>query len=440
MSAAPRPIPLRRNLLVAFGIIFVEGILVLGITLMFLLPRLTNVSQVVLFVSIVLAADVVVFVWYGAWYLRRHLLNPVARLVDDVERIARGEFKHRVATPAAAEFQAIGDSVNLMADRMLQDQRRLAENIESLEGTNRELVAARSHVIHAARLATAGTLAAGIAHEVGNPLGAIMAYTDVARKRMAKDGQDTELLDSIRAEALRIDRIVRGLLDYARPEGEDVLPVDPWEVVSEVRELLESQGQLGDVEVEWVAEAGSTGAVIGRHRLKQVLVNLVLNAVDALGEDGGRIEVRVFEEDGPGADFPIRRDGDPAGINYLHRRRVSADDEGREVAALKTAARVVCMSVSDDGPGLDPSTLDHLFDPFFTTKDPGKGTGLGLFICARLVEGLGGRIEAGLSKGGGAMFTIRFPVAGDEATGPESGAGPETAEHGAPQDPAEDVH
>lgn len=411
MSAAPKPMPLRRNMLVAFGIIFVEGILVLGITLMFIFPWLTTPRQIVLFVSIVLGADVLVFVAYGAWYLRRHLLNPVTRLVDDVERIARGEFKHRVAPPAASEFRAIGDSVNLMADRMLRDQQRLAENIESLEHTNRELVAARTHVIHAARLASAGTLAAGIAHEVGNPLGAIMAYTDVARRRMAKAGQDTELVDSIRDEALRIDRIVRGLLDYSRPEGEDGLPVDPAAVVVEVRELLESQGHLGAVEASWIAEEGSTGPVIGRHRLKQVLVNLVLNAVDALGQDGGRIEVRVYEEDGPGAGFPSRRDGDPDGINYLHRRRVSADDEGSEVATLKTAARVVCLSVSDDGPGLEPSTTENLFDPFFTTKEPGKGTGLGLFICARLVEGMGGRIEAGISRGDGAMFTLRFPVA-----------------------------
>lgn len=419
MSAAPKPIPLRRNMLVAFGIIFVEGILVLGITLMFLLPLLTTVGQVVLFVSIVLAADVLVFVSYGAWYLRRHLLNPVAQLVDDVERIAGGDFAHRVAQPAATEFQAIGDSVNQMADRMILDQGRLAENIDSLEDTNRELVAARSHVIHAARLASAGTLAAGIAHEVGNPLGAIMAYTDVARKRMASDGHDTELLDSIRDEALRIDRIVRGILDYARPDGEDDQAVDPADIIEEVRELLESQGRLAGVEAKWSAERGSTGSVIGRHRLKQVLVNLVLNAVDALGADGGTIEVRAFEEDGPGADFPIRREDDPAGINYMHRRRVSVDDEGADVETLKTAARVVCISVADDGPGLDPSTLDQLFDPFFTTKQPGKGTGLGLFICARLVEGLGGRIEAGLSKGGGAIFTIRFPVAAD-TVGPYS--------------------
>jgi C4-dicarboxylate-specific signal transduction histidine kinase len=351
----------------------------------------------------------------------------VERLAADIHRIADGDYHHRVGETYRVELQQIRESVNRLADRLIADRRLLAENVESLNQTNEELVIVRDQMIHSARLASVGTLAAGIAHEVGNPLGAITAFVDVARNRALRNGGDTEILDSIREEAGRIDRIVRGLLDYARPSGQSGELALAREVVGDVRELLENQGKLDDVQVTWELDEKLDAKVSEPHRLQQVLVNLLLNALDAVQEvEKPRIVVKVYAAPGEIARLPKRREADPPEINYSHRRRL-ASDESRRVL-LARSERLTVIEVADNGPGIAPEHLDRIFDPFFTTKEPGKGTGLGLSICARLVEAMGGLIEAGGGPEGGARFVIRLPgtPTGEGAT--VRAARPQTAE------------
>jgi len=337
-------------------------------------------------------------------------VGPTQQLSADAREIAQGNYTHRVEEMQSLELEQVRESVNAMADRLTADQALLAENIESLDVTNQELIEARNQVVHAARLASVGTLAAGIAHEVGNPLGAIMAFADVAKARLDAAGEDTELLDSIRSEARRIDRIVRGLLDYARPQLSEPAPAPPGEVIERVRDLLDGQGKLEQVEDCWSMAEGVCDVVMDPHRLEQVLVNLILNALHAVdGQEDARLEVSLSMESSDVSKLPHKREDDPPGINYMHRRRVSRDEGGRGIDPLFTARHVVAVDVCDNGPGISPDDLENIFDPFFTTKDPGEGTGLGLSICARLVEGMGGRIEAYNRDDGGAMFRIRLP-------------------------------
>ena len=383
-----------------------------GLGLVVLLPVLRSAAEGMLFVGVLLVVDLVILFLFGGAYLRRILLAPMERLALDARRVAGGEYRHRAAPAGSLELDQLAASVNEMADRLIADQELLAENVASLDQTNEELVAARDQVIHAARLASVGTLAAGIAHEVGNPLGAIMGYVDVARSRARRDGGDTELLDSIREAAARIDRIVRGLLDYARPREAEPGPVSPAPVVDKVRAFLEHQGKLDGATFTWSVAPDAPNVLMEPHRLEQVLVNLLLNALDAVeGTADPRVTVTLAVEEGELARLPRRRADDPPGINYMHRRRVSRDDGGKGVDPLFTARAVVVLEVQDNGPGIAPEHLDTVFDPFFTTKEPGKGTGLGLSICARLIEGMGGRIQASNAPEGGAAFTIRLPAA-----------------------------
>ncbi len=411
------PPPLRRELLLAFGLLFAGAVFVAGLGLGFVLPALDSFPEILLFVLALVVGDLLVLFLFGGAFLRRRLVGPMEELAGDARRIAEGAYHHRAAPADSLEIESVRTSVNAMADRLIQDQRLLAENVESLDRTNRELVEARDQVVQTARLASVGTLAAGIAHEVGNPLGAIMGFVDVAKRRASSAGGDTEILDAIRAEAGRIDRIVRGLLDYARPRDEEAGPEPPGETVRRVRELLEGQGRLDGVDDRWHLEADVPRVVMEPHRLEQVLVNLILNALHALeGREAPVLTVRLDEEPGEVETLPARREGDPPGVNYMHRRRVSRDDGGRGVDGLFTARRVVVIQVDDNGPGIPDADHESVFDPFFTTKDPGEGTGLGLSICARLVDGMGGRIEAGTSELGGARFTIRLPgYGGDDA-------------------------
>src|SRR5690606_18658878 len=301
----------------------------------------------------------------------------------------------------------------LLARRSAAPARELLQdNVASLERTNRELVEARAETIRAARLASVGTLAAGIAHEVGNPLGAIIAYVDVARTRARRGDTNLEILDSIREEADRIHRIVRGLLDYARPGEQEVAPRAPAEVVYRVRELLEHPGRSVGGETRWEVSPVTPLVTMDPHRLEQVLVNLIMNALDAMSEaEPRRLTLRVYGDLGEALLLPSRRENDPPGVNYMHRRRISRDEGGIGVNPVFVAERVVVLEVWDSGPGSPAPDLRWVFDPLFTTKKLGHGTGLGLAICARRVEGMGGGIEAKNAPDGGARFIRRLPAA-----------------------------
>lgn len=430
------PTPLRRELLTAFSVLFAGAVLLASAGLAFLLPALTTPGEAILAVATLVAAVLGGLFLFGGVMIGRALVRPLDRLGAEVRAIADGEWSARVTPFEIVELEDVRDSVNAMADRLIADQMLLAENVASLERTNRELVEARDQVVHAARLASVGTLAAGIAHEVGNPLGAIMAYVDVARKRTADAGGDTDLLDSIRDEARRIDGIVRGLLDHARPKREAMGPTAAGEVIHRVRDLLENQGRLDGVRQSWVVPDGVPPVVMEPHRLEQVLVNLLLNALHALREHQDPcVEVRLATEAGEVERMPAKRAEDPPGVNYKHRRRISRDEGGRGIDPLFTARTVVTIRVSDNGPGIPEDQRDAVFDPFYTTKEPGEGTGLGLSICARLVEGMGGRIEAGASEWGGACFLIRLPAHAGSPDAAEDGAG-----HPAPAEPRDPEH
>lgn len=406
-----RPVPIRKELLLTFGALFGGAALIAAAGLAVLVPLLNGPPGAIPLVLILVGADFAAIFLIGTALLRQKLVGPMEALSRDARRIADGDYEHRIQASASAEIQEVRESVKAMAERLLADQALLAENIESLERTNQELIEARDQILQTARLASVGTLAAGIAHEVGNPLGAIMGYVDVAARRLEKAGQDTELLDAIREEARRIDRIVRGLLDYARPQGGQPDPVPPAEVLERVRVLLENQGAVAGVDNDWVYEQDVEAVVLEPHQLEQVLVNLLLNAVHAVRQAADPwIRVTLSMDTGEVASMPVKREEDPPGINYLHRRRVSRDDGGRGVDPLFTARHVVVIVVEDNGPGIVPEDLQRIFDPFFTTKEPGEGTGLGLSICARLVEGMGGRISAANRPEGGARFEIRLPA------------------------------
>ena len=406
------PTPLRRELLVSLGILFGGVTLLLGIAISLVLPFLRSTGEATLFILVIVAVDLVIVLTFGGWALKKNLLEPVDELVLGVKQIADGDYRHRLEIPNGLELKSITESVNAMADRLIAGQEVLAENVRSLDEPNVALVEARNEVIQAARLASVGTLAAGIAHEVGNPLTAIIGYADVALRRVEADQGDPELLESIRAEAQRIDGIVRGLLDFARPQPDEIAPVRVDEVVKAVRELLETQGRLGQIEHIWTLDDGCPPVLADPRHLEQVLVNLLLNASDAVKDAGApKIEVALWSEAGPAAN-PLRRRGDdPPRVNYMHRRRVARAFAVEALGTVETAQRVVVVSVSDNGPGLPSADQTHVFDPFFTTKEPGKGTGLGLFISARLVAGMGGRIDVESTGDGGARFEVRLPEA-----------------------------
>ena len=275
------PLHLRRSL-VRLALLFAVVQLIAVAGVVFALPAMRSLSLGPALITALIVVDLVVLSVIAGSIIRGSVSAPLTRLLQDVQRIAEGDLHHRLGETHRPELRELEDSINRLADRLIADRTVLAENVKSLEDTNRELHLVRDQVVRSARLASVGTLAAGIAHEVGNPLGAIMAYADVAIARVHKTGADPEILDSIRSEAKRIDRIVRGLLDYARPPETGRMPTDGADVLRRVRKLLESQGKLDDVEAVWELNEDEPHTVLEPHRLEQVVVNLLLNALHAV--------------------------------------------------------------------------------------------------------------------------------------------------------------
>lgn len=413
---AARP-TLRREIVLGFLILLAGAILVAAISLTALLPLLDGPFEAFLLILILLLADVGIVGLFGRTLLNSRLVRPIDDLVDGTGRIAAGDVGFRLSEAESHELESLRVSINSLADELLSDQALLAENVASLEATNAELVEARNEVLRTARLATVGTLAAGIAHEVGNPLGALVGFADLARIQAEREGRDPELLIAVREEASRIDRIIRTLLAYARGRDQGAVEVDPGQVVHRVRGLLESQGRLEAVAAVWPPETTGMVVRVETQQLEQVLVNLLLNALDAMeGSPDPGFSIEITEEAGEVQRLPTRREDDHPAIDYRHRRRVATDLRETGPDLVFSANRVVVLTIQDNGPGLPPELLDRVFDPFFTTKEPGKGTGLGLAICDRLVDGMGGRIVVQNAKEGGALFTLRIPmvVAGTE--------------------------
>jgi len=350
------------------------------------------------------AFDLLVFVVLGNYLIGRLVVSPLSEAVAVAEAIADGDYGRRAAGADTHEMAALAAALNRMTDQLLDNQHKLAQNVDSLDRTNRILLATQRDLVQAEKMAGLGRLAAGVAHEVGNPLGALLGYAAVLRRR----GVDPELLAGVEREARRIDTIVRGLLDYSRPAKATREPVDVNESVRRVLHLLEGQGTLAGVEVNTVLADGVPPVRADPHLLDQLFVNLFDNARAAMAGKGRLTVSTVCEMYRPDRPLPVRRASDPPGISYAHLRRPRYTS-ARE-SPIEAGTEVVRVVVADDGPGIPSEHIDTIFDPFFTTRAPGEGTGLGLAIVASTVADFGGRIEASSAEGGGAVFTLVLPT------------------------------
>jgi len=373
----PRPKPaLRTELLFYLSFLAAFAILV-GVATSLLALSAVPGQGVALVIALV-AAEVVVFVLYGRALVTRLVLRPLGRVIAAADAVADGDLAARAPEAASRDFATLAERLNRMTDRLLD---------------------AQSQLVRSEKLASVGRLAAGVAHEVGNPLGAIGTYIEVLRRR----GADAEVTAGIVRELDRIDLIVRSLLDYARPQEDPLQSVDAASVATGAYELLKAQGAFRSARVT-LDVAPDVPRMLGRaHVLEQALVNLVLNAVDAV--EGGSIVLGArhwaFE---PGTALP-KRATDPGGAAY---------PRGRERRPSRVEFSVgqpgVLLFVADSGPGVAPQDREQIFEPFYTTKDPGRGTGLGLAIVARSVDEMGGVVWVDAAREGGAVFKMFFPA------------------------------
>ena len=242
-------------------------------------------------------------------------------------------------------------------------------------------------LIQAEKLAAMGQMLAGVAHELNNPLTAILGVTELLRERQGEDDSTKRQLELTHRQARRAARIVQNLLEFSRPASPQKKPLDLSNLLERTLQLHEHSLRRNNVEVDFHLQPDLPGVIGDANQLIQVFLNLITNAEQAIREvrDAGRIQIR-------------------AGRN------------GNQLA----------ITVQDDGVGIRPESLPRIFDPFYTTKRPGGGTGLGLSICMSIIREHGGNIEAETLPAGGSAFTIYLPIAPVESPGTPS-APPEPA-------------
>jgi signal transduction histidine kinase len=271
----------------------------------------------------------------------RSVARPVALLGQGASRLAAGDLEARIEVDSPDEFGALARQFNAMARSIKEQQERLVQS---------------------EKLAGIGRLAAGVAHEINNPLAVILGYAHLLQRKA--EGQLADDLRIIEDESLRAKEIVEGLLDLSRPLATAPEPVDLRELCDEAVARLVATGRTVGASVEV-----SGRARVGGHpqKLRQVVLNLIKNGAEAAGP-GGKVEVGLTQAPAGGAE----------------------------------------MVVSDSGPGLPAEASQRLFEPFFTTKP--AGTGLGLAVSLGIVQAHGGTLEADSPPGRGARFTVSLPA------------------------------
>ncbi len=289
----------------------------------------------------------------AAWFVSRGMVAPIGRLVAATRRVAQGDLDARVRVRGTDEIGELGHAFNEMAAELAQASARV-----------RELH--RREIERAQHLATVGELASGVAHEIKNPVVGISNGLDLVRRRVAHDPAVDPIMEEMSRQLARIESAVRDLLTFARPATPALAPADPNEVVRRAARLVLGPAEHAGVAIDFRLTPSLPELLLDEEQLRQALVNLMMNAVQATAA-GGRITVTSRREPGQ-----------------------------------------LAIEIRDTGRGITPDDLEHIFKPFFTTRH--SGTGLGLSISREIVERHGGRIEVRSAVGRGSSFTIVLPV------------------------------
>ena len=358
-----------------------------------LLPEATARSlrqRPILVIAWLGAADLAVFSVFAALVLRRRVVLPLQQLAAAARAVGAGEAA-RAPVGGPRETAEVALAWNEMTDALERRSEDLAKAVTELRGANAELRRTRAGLDRAERLAVMGRLAAGVAHEVGNPMGAILAFVELVRRDPGIGDASRGHLARVAREGERIRGILQQLLDFSRPVRRAPAELALTDVLERAVELVAAQRDHRAIRFERQLDPNTPAAWADADAVLQILLNLLLNAADALADTAQplvRLELRPA--------VLRTREGDAAAAAGASRARCDA---------------VECR-ISDNGSGIADGDRERIFDPFYTSKPPGQGTGLGLSTAARLAEELEGTLTlAEPPPGLHTCFVVRLPIA-----------------------------
>ena len=297
------------------------------------------------------------------WFFVRRVTQPLRELQSSAEAVGRGDFSRRIDRFSNDEFGELAVTFNQMTTNLQNSRIELERAMQTVKATQEQL-------IQSEKLSAVGQFVAGVAHELNNPLTAVIGFSELLQNAQVDDKTKGHL-ERIAKSAHRCHKIVHSLLSFARQEAPERKLVDLPTVLEEVLEIMAYDLRTSNVTVVREFTPDLPRIMADPHQLQQVFVNILGNARQAIE--------------------PFQR-------------------EGRIVIRTRSANGWVTLEFQDNGPGIKPQHLARIFDPFFTTKPAGKGTGLGLSLSYGLIQEHGGKITAQSEPGHGATFIIELPV------------------------------
>jgi signal transduction histidine kinase len=331
-----------------------------------------------------------VLAFLGIYRVFKLYLQPLGRLAQRAEDYKEEDEILFAVRKEDNELQRLSSALNRLLRRLSAEKGKLKDSVASLERTNLELKKAQTEIVRAEKLASVGRLSAGIAHEIGNPIGIVTGYLELLKQEDLKPGERIEYLQRAETEIERISVIIRQLLEISRASQEGSTAVSVHALLGEMVDVIGIQPFMSHIQVQIGLGAGRDRVWADQNQLRQVFLNLIINAADAISSKGpgARGDLVITTENAPGV-----LGGSELPDAWLHVR------------------------FSDNGTGIPEENLAAIFDPFFTTKEPGKGTGLGLSVSFMISERFGGTIRVESEARKGTTMTVSLPVAGADRTG-----------------------
>jgi two-component system NtrC family sensor kinase len=332
------------------------GILYVGV----LEAKYVDIRRNTLLVFILITASGILIAIAMGYLLSQRILNPVQRLIDVSRRVSAGDLSPQIGPISTSEIGVL--------------QRTFQEMLSSLRERDRSQRAeSELKMLQSEKQASVGRLAAGVAHEINNPLTGVLTFTHMLLRREDINDEIREDLQTIADATERVRMIVKGLLDFSRQTKIEPEPTDINNLIEQTIPLVANQALVKGVIFCFDPGKDIPMRTLDRNQVQSVILNIILNAIDAT-EKGGHINIYT------------------------------------RLATASGAGKAIEVEISDTGCGIPAEHLDKLFDPFFTTKEVGKGTGLGLSVSQGIIERHGGTIRVSSTEGEGSVFTISFPV------------------------------
>jgi two-component system NtrC family sensor kinase len=302
------------------------------------------------------ALSAVIAISFIVWFFIQKLVGkPVSQLVKATNIVAGGNLDYKIKVDKNDELGQLGNSFNEMTRKLAEVQRQLYQSD---------------------KLASLGRLAAGVAHEINNPLTGVLTYSSFLLKRAEENGEMKEDLEVIVRETKRCREIVKGLLDFARQVPAKKANIDINDVITRALSIVDNQLNIHNISVEKNLKENLPTMRADGNQMQQVFINLFVNAADAIGNEGGKISITTK----------------------------LVELQGR---------KSIEITVKDTGRGIPRENLTKIFEPFFTSKGH-KGTGLGLAVVWGIIDKHGGSIDVDSEVGKGTTFILHLPIRGDE--------------------------